>query len=50
MQGIRTVLASYGTESSRSKEQIRAVRSKQTPITQLDGDLTRAPGSVSGQA
>ena len=43
MQGIRTVLAGYGTESSRSKEQIRAVGSEQSPITQRDGDLTRAP-------
>jgi hypothetical protein len=33
------VLAGYGTESSRSKEQIRAVRSEQSPITQRDGDV-----------
>jgi hypothetical protein len=49
MQGIRTVLASYGTESSRSKEQVRAVRSEQSPITQRDGGLPRAPSFRVGE-
>jgi hypothetical protein len=43
VQGIRTVLAGYGTESSRSKEQIQAVRSEQSTITQLDGGLALTP-------